>query len=623
MELISIIFYKLLYMSIVASIIGISIIAIRKLLSRYISPKIIYAMWIVFLLALVVPPFISSKVSVYNYIDVSGIEKLTYNYELTYSKETFSEDNKSNGDEPVEEKTVDNKTSGRTSQETKPLPSLKDILPALWLTGAGTLMIIYVISNLIFIRKIGSEKFEDDRIIKIFETAKTKFKLERKIELINQTVVKSPAIVGIVKPKIFLTEEIKKSTDTEVEYIFRHELAHFKRKDNVINSILIFLRTIHWFNPIVWLVMKEIKKDMEFTADEKAVKGLEIDNRKEYCKLLVNLSSTSSSSFMERAIGIANDKNNLEKRINMIKLSDKLSKHPVFSAMLVFIIIGLICLILYTNNYYQPNLDVPPKLYIKTATGQTKELLLTYYEWLDEQGGLNYFNIGFDANTYKFKDENTVHLIVDNKDYETAKYTLYTEPKYKFAYINNHSYSKRSASGENDLEKYAEYRNLYPQINDIKYESSNSFNDIESYDVYFANGSVATYAMKVEDYYFCRKEIFDIYANTDIGDKDKIEKLVKEMILAEFLVDLRVENNVLYLNYEYVQSPTYAYDMATVLFVNIPKLEKVVFTANHKKVKTYSNEQYDASVPLEITRDSADENAEVTIEALQKIVKES
>lgn len=347
MELISIIFYKLLYMSIVASIIGISIIAIRKLLSRYISPKIIYAMWIVFLLALVVPPFISSKVSVYNYIDVSGIEELTYNYELTDSKEAFSEDNKSN-DEEVE----DNKTSGRTSQETKPLPSLKDILPVLWLTGAGTLMIIYVISNLIFIRKIGSEKFEDDRIIKIFETAKTKFKLERKIELINQTVVKSPAIVGIVKPKILLTEKIKKSTDTEVEYIFRHELAHFKRKDNVINSVLIFLRTIHWFNPIVWLVMKEIKKDMEFTADEKAVKGLEIDDRKEYCKLLVNLSSTSNSSFMERAIGIANDKNNLEKRINMIKLSDKLSKHPVFSAMLVFIIIGLICLILYTNNYY-------------------------------------------------------------------------------------------------------------------------------------------------------------------------------------------------------------------------------------------------------------------------------
>lgn len=618
MELISIIFYKLLYMSIVASIIGISIIAIRKLLSRYISPKIIYAMWIVFLLALVVPPFISSKVSVYNYIDVSGIEELTYNYELTDSKEAFSEDNKSN-DEEVE----DNKTSGRTSQETKPLPSLKDILPVLWLTGAGTLMIIYVISNLIFIRKIGSEKFEDDRIIKIFETAKTKFKLERKIELINQTVVKSPAIVGIVKPKILLTEKIKKSTDTEVEYIFRHELAHFKRKDNVINSVLIFLRTIHWFNPIVWLVMKEIKKDMEFTADEKAVKGLEIDDRKEYCKLLVNLSSTSNSSFMERAIGIANDKNNLEKRINMIKLSDKLSKHPVFSAMLVFIIIGLICLILYTNNYYQPKLDVPPKLYIQTATGKTKELLLTKYEWLNGQSGSNYFNIGFDANTYKFKDENTVYLIVDNKDYETFKYTLYTEPKCRFVYINNHSYSKMSASGENDLEKYVEYKNLYPQINDIKYELSNSLSEIESYDVYFANGSVATYAMKVEDYYFCRKEIFDIYANTDIGDKDKIEKLVKEMILAEFLVDLRVENNVLYLNYEYVQSPTYAYDMATVLFVNIPKLEKVVFTANHKKVKTYSNEQYDASVPLEITRDSADENAEVTIEALQKIVKES
>ncbi len=496
------------------------------------------------------------------------------------------------------------------------------MLPLLWIAGAGTLLSIYVVSNFVFIRKIGSEKFEDDRIRKIFETAKTKFKIRRKIDLINQTVVKSPAIVGIIKPKILLTDELKKSTDTEVEYIFRHELAHFKRNDNVINSVLIFLRTLHWFNPIVWLVMKEIKKDMEFTADEKAVKGLEIDDRKTYCKLLVNLSHNANVSFMEKAIGIANDKNNLEKRINMIKLSDKLSKHPVFSAMLVFVIIGLICLILYTNNYYQPKLDVPPKLYIKTTTGKTKELLLTKYEWINGTDVKNY-DIEFDADTYKFKDENTVYLIIDDKNYETAKYTLYTEPKYKFAYINNHSYSKMSASGENDLEKYVEYKNLYPQINDIKYESSDSLSEIESYDVYFANGSVAIYAMKVEDYHFCRKEIFDIYANTDIGDKDKIEKLVKEMILAEFLVDLRIENNVLYLNYEYVQSPRYAYDMATVLFVNIPKIEKVVFTANHKKVKTYSDEQYDASIPLEITRDSADENAEITIEALQKIVKES
>lgn len=619
MELISIIFYKLLYMSIVASIIGISIIAIRKLLSRYISPKIIYAMWIVFLLALVVPPFISSKVSVYNYIDVSGIEKLTYNYELTDSKETFSENNKSNGDEPVEGKTIDNKTSGRISQETKPLPSLKDILPLLWLTGAGTLMIIYVISNLIFIRKIGSEKFEDDRIIKIFETAKTKFKLERKIELINQTVVKSPAIVGIVKPKILLTEEIKKSTDTEVEYIFRHELAHFKRKDNVINSILIFLRTIHWFNPIVWLVMKEIKKDMEFTADEKAVKGLEIDDRKEYCKLLVNLSSTSSSSFMERAIGIANDKNNLEKRINMIKLSDKLSKHPVFSAMLVFIIIGLICLILYTNNYYQPNLDVPPKLYIKTATGQTKELLLTKYEWINGQD-ISTYDIGFDVDTYVFSDENILYSL---NNYGEDDETVYTHPKYNMSYINKIYYSNEGA-GPRKLDHFVVSKNLYPHINDFKLNNTFVGNGITQFDVYFPNGSTASYVVQKKEYTGKAKEFFDKYSNIDIADTNKIEELIKTMQMGDLLNEIKVENNVLSINYEYMQEQMVSYDVSIILFVAIPDLEKIIISSSHEEIfYEVDNVSYDVSETLEITREEANKKAEITIEELQKIIKES
>lgn len=614
MELISIIFYKLLYMSIVASIIGISIIAIRKLLSRYISPKIIYAMWIVFLLALVVPPFISSKVSVYNYIDVSGIEELTYNYELTDSKEAFSEDNKSN-DEEVE----DNKTSGRTSQETKPLPSLKDILPVLWLTGAGTLMIIYVISNLIFIRKIGSEKFEDDRIIKIFETAKTKFKLERKIELINQTVVKSPAIVGIVKPKILLTEEIKKSTDTEVEYIFRHELAHFKRKDNVINSVLIFLRTIHWFNPIVWLVMKEIKKDMEFTADEKAVKGLEIDDRKEYCKLLVNLSSTSSSSFMERAIGIANDKNNLEKRINMIKLSDKLSKHPVLSAMIVFVIIGLICLILYTNNYYQPKLDVPPKLYIQAATGKTKELLLTKYEWINGQD-VSTYDIGFDVDTYVFSDENILYSL---NNYGEDDETVYTHPKYNMSYTNKIYYSNEGA-GPRKLDHFVVSKNLYPNINNSKLNDTFVGNGITQFDVYFPNGSTASYVIQKKEYTGKTKEFFDKYSNIDIADTNKIEELIKTMQMGDLLNKIKVENNVLSINYEYMQEQMVSYDMSIILFVTIPDLEKIVISSNHKKAfYEVDSVSYNVSDILEITREEANKKAEITIEELQKIIKES
>lgn len=363
--------------------------------------------------------------------------------------------------------------------------------------------------------------------------------------------------------------------------------------------------------------MKEIKKDMEFTADEKAVKGLESEDRKEYCKLLVNLSSTSS--FMERAIGIANDKNNLEKRINMIKLSDKLSKHPVFSAMLVFIIIGLICLILYTNNYYQPKLDVPPKLYIQTATGKTKELLLTKYEWINGQD-VSTYDIGFDVDTYVFSDENILYSL---NNYGEDDETVYTHPKYNMSYINKIYYSNEGA-GPRKLDHFVVSKNLYPNINDFKLNDTFVGNGITQFDVYFPNGSTASYVVQKKEYTGKTKEFFDKYSNIDITDINKIEELIKTMRMGDLLNEIKVENNVLSINYEYMQEQMVSYDMSLILFVAIPDLEKIIISSNHEEIfYEVDNVSYDVSETLEITREEANKKAEITIEELQKIIKES
>lgn len=46
------IFYKLVYMSVIASIIGMAILIIRKMLSKKISPKWISRLWFLVLIAL-------------------------------------------------------------------------------------------------------------------------------------------------------------------------------------------------------------------------------------------------------------------------------------------------------------------------------------------------------------------------------------------------------------------------------------------------------------------------------------------------------------------------------------------------------------------------------------------
>ncbi len=51
--------------------------------------------------------------------------------------------------------------------------------------------------------------------------------------------------------------------------IFLHELNHYKRKDIIIKAFGLIINAIHWFNPLVYMLLKEMNKYCEYTIDEK------------------------------------------------------------------------------------------------------------------------------------------------------------------------------------------------------------------------------------------------------------------------------------------------------------------------------------------------------------------
>ena len=77
-------FYRLLYMSIIASVIGITLILLKKITSKEFSAKYNYLMWIVFIVALIFPAVIQSRLSLYNVVDLSRVQNL-YMYPEEYA----------------------------------------------------------------------------------------------------------------------------------------------------------------------------------------------------------------------------------------------------------------------------------------------------------------------------------------------------------------------------------------------------------------------------------------------------------------------------------------------------------------------------------------------------------
>ena len=43
-----------------------------------------------------------------------------------------------------------------------------------------------------------------------------------------------------------------------IRYMLLHELQHYRHKDALANYLIVLARIIYWFNPVVWLALREI-----------------------------------------------------------------------------------------------------------------------------------------------------------------------------------------------------------------------------------------------------------------------------------------------------------------------------------------------------------------------------
>ena len=96
--------------------------------------------------------------------------------------------------------------------------------------------------------------------------------------------VKSPFVLGIIKPRIYLPFNMN---GQNLEHVVAHEQAHIHRKDHWWKPFGFLLLTIHWFNPLVWLAYVLLCRDIELACDEKVIKELGNEQRADYTQALV------------------------------------------------------------------------------------------------------------------------------------------------------------------------------------------------------------------------------------------------------------------------------------------------------------------------------------------------
>lgn len=99
--------------------------------------------------------------------------------------------------------------------------------------------------------------------------------------------ISTPFIFGIIRPKIYLPSG---TDENYTDYIVYHEKAHLKRLDHITKPLGFLLLAVYWFNPFIWLSNILFCRDIESACDQKVIKDMDNQNKKNYLDALISCS---------------------------------------------------------------------------------------------------------------------------------------------------------------------------------------------------------------------------------------------------------------------------------------------------------------------------------------------
>jgi len=124
-----------------------------------------------------------------------------------------------------------------------------------------------------------------------------------------------PFSLGLWKKRIYLPATLYNSDKDSMQYIIKHETAHIKRKDHLIQIIQTLVQALYLFHPLVWFLNKRIDEYREMACDDLSA-GKEYDSRIAYSKILIEIAEgLSKNADMYPATAILKRRNELLKRI--------------------------------------------------------------------------------------------------------------------------------------------------------------------------------------------------------------------------------------------------------------------------------------------------------------------
>ena len=320
----------------ISGIIGILLIA-KRIFKNNLSSRMQYNLWFL-LLGLLVVPFIPFRLIGFPQI-FSWLGSLR-NSPASGTAITMGE---AAGINPTGNTDWMNDFALSVNSET---PSIAGyILLGIWIVGIFA-MIILVIKSSLRLRTLEKSALplQNPEVHRLYHQCLEEMGIHRNIPVYSTAFLKSPIIVGLLKPCIYLPIHLisdyilSRSANSEgvcitgypngcnesdMRYMLLHELQHYKHKDAVASYLMNLSGVVYWFNPLVWYALKEMRNDREVACDTSVLKMLEEDAYEDYGNTLINFAEKVSLTPFPFAAGLGGNMEQMKRRIINIASYEK------------------------------------------------------------------------------------------------------------------------------------------------------------------------------------------------------------------------------------------------------------------------------------------------------------
>lgn len=211
------------------------------------------------------------------------------------------------------------------------------LLFGIWIAGILA-MLLLVIKSALRLHTLAKSALplQNREARRLYQHCLEEMGIYRDIPIYSTAFLKSPIIVGLLKPRIYLPIHLisdyslshsthsegvcitgypNRCSESDMRYILLHELQHYKHHDAIGSFLMNLAGVVYWFHPLVWYALREMRNDREIACDTSVLKMLEEDDYEDYGNTLINFAEKVSLTPFPFASGLGGNRKQMERRI--------------------------------------------------------------------------------------------------------------------------------------------------------------------------------------------------------------------------------------------------------------------------------------------------------------------